>query len=217
MGRLAALDDVTERGADSTRERILRASAELFAERGYRGTTMRAIADAAGVNLAAANYHFGSKQRLLAATLRRHVDPINAARASWLNELEANPAAMNLVAVLRAFVEPALQGTANGPLPQLVARLYGEPKTLSKPLLERAFGVTAERFIVALKSVLPELDEATLRWRFHFAVGAMVHQLNFSEPMPGAQSADEPSADERSRRLVAFMAAGLCGGSGGEI
>ena len=48
--------------ADSaaTRESILDASVKLFSERGYRNTSLRAIADTADVNLAAANYHFGS-------------------------------------------------------------------------------------------------------------------------------------------------------------
>jgi AcrR family transcriptional regulator len=49
---------------EATRERVLAAAGPLFAERGFRGTTMRAIADRAGTNLAAAHYHFGSKQRL---------------------------------------------------------------------------------------------------------------------------------------------------------
>jgi AcrR family transcriptional regulator len=51
-------------GSDATRERVVGAAAELFAERGFRGTTMRAIAERAGTNLASAHYHFGSKQRL---------------------------------------------------------------------------------------------------------------------------------------------------------
>ena len=98
-------------------------------------------------------------------------------------------------------------------MPQLVARLFGEPKTLSNPLLERAFGSTSERFLRALARALPEFDEETLRWRFHFAVGAMVHQLNFNEPMPAvSRRSIQTDAEEKSRRLIAFMAAGLRGG-----
>lgn len=54
----------------TTRRRILSAAGELFAERGFRATTMREIAQRARVNLAAANYHFGSKQDLYLEVVR---------------------------------------------------------------------------------------------------------------------------------------------------
>ncbi len=54
----------------STRARLLAAAGELFAERGFARTTARDIAQRAGVNLAAANYHFGSKRDLYLAVLR---------------------------------------------------------------------------------------------------------------------------------------------------
>lgn len=55
-----------------TRSRLLAAAGERFAERGYRGATLRDIADTAGVNVAAANYHFGSKQALYLEVAREH-------------------------------------------------------------------------------------------------------------------------------------------------
>ena len=54
----------------STRERLLAAASDLFAERGFHGTRARDIAARAGVNLAAANYHFGSKKALYLEVLR---------------------------------------------------------------------------------------------------------------------------------------------------
>ena len=61
-------------GAD-TKEQILNAAEELFARHGYAGTSMRAITKAAGVNLAAVNYHFGTKEKLL--SVRRQLDPVD--------------------------------------------------------------------------------------------------------------------------------------------
>ena len=58
----------------ATRERLVEAAAGLFAERGYRGATLREIARRAGANLAAANYHFGSKQRLYLEVARAEFD-----------------------------------------------------------------------------------------------------------------------------------------------
>ncbi|CAG8999100.1 MAG: hypothetical protein CENE_01064 [Candidatus Celerinatantimonas neptuna] len=49
---------------EQTRDRILKSAGKLFAENGYNGTTSKAICEASGVNLAAVNYHFGSREGL---------------------------------------------------------------------------------------------------------------------------------------------------------
>ena len=75
---MAARDD------RDTRERLLRAASELFAATGLHGATVRDIAGAAGANVAAANYHFGSKEALYLDVLRTQFSAIRdrlAARA----------------------------------------------------------------------------------------------------------------------------------------
>ena len=81
---IQSLQDTT---AGDTREKILDAAEALFVERGYAATSLRAIATAAGVNLAATNYHFGSKMGLFAAVFHRRIEPINQQRLVLLNEL----------------------------------------------------------------------------------------------------------------------------------
>src|SRR6185437_4017324 len=66
MGRIAGV------AATQTRERLLQAAAEVFAERGYDGTRVADIATAAGVSNGALYAHFGSKAELLVAALRAH-------------------------------------------------------------------------------------------------------------------------------------------------
>ncbi|MGW0806025.1 TetR family transcriptional regulator [Nonomuraea sp. NPDC002799] len=66
MGRIAGVT------AAETRERLLRAAAEVFAERGYDGTRVADIAAAAGVSNGALYAHFGSKAELLVTALRAH-------------------------------------------------------------------------------------------------------------------------------------------------
>src|SRR5262249_56597881 len=63
---------VRGRSPDQTRQRLLAAASELFAAQGYHGTTVREIAQRAGVNLAAGNYHFGSKRELYLEVLRAY-------------------------------------------------------------------------------------------------------------------------------------------------
>jgi AcrR family transcriptional regulator len=60
--------------AAGTRERLIEAAGQVFAARGYRGATLREIAERAGANLASANYHFGSKQRLYREVAREHFE-----------------------------------------------------------------------------------------------------------------------------------------------
>ena len=60
-------------GADEagpTREHLLEAAGEVFAEVGFRAATVRAICQRAGANIAAVNYHFGDKEALYAAVLK---------------------------------------------------------------------------------------------------------------------------------------------------
>ena len=79
----------TRADSEETRTRILDAAEELFVEMGFAAASLRAIASRAGVNLAAAHYHFGSKEGLLGATVHRRVAPINEARARGLDALFA--------------------------------------------------------------------------------------------------------------------------------
>ena len=71
-----------------TKDRILDAAEALFMEHGFEATSLRAITAAAGVNLAAVNYHFGSKEELFQAVLTRRLDPMNQERVDLLTALE---------------------------------------------------------------------------------------------------------------------------------
>lgn len=73
----------------STRESILDTAESLFAQQGHEATSMRQITGAAGVNLASVNYHFGSKESLVQAVLKRRLEVLNRERMRLLDELEA--------------------------------------------------------------------------------------------------------------------------------
>jgi AcrR family transcriptional regulator len=96
----------------ATRERLLEAAGRLFAERGYRGATLREIAEHAGANLAAANYHFGSKERLYLEVAREHFERLErrlAEQGAGLGEEElAGLSREELIARLRARVRTML-------------------------------------------------------------------------------------------------------------
>ena len=70
-----------------TKQRILNAGEHLFARDGYHLTSLRSITTEAKVNLAAVNYHFGSKESLLEAVIERRLDPLNKIRQGQLEAL----------------------------------------------------------------------------------------------------------------------------------
>src|SRR3954467_9236629 len=95
----------------ATKGRILDAAEALFLEHGFEATSLRAITAAAEVNLAAVNYHFGSKEELFQAVLTRRLDPMNQERVDLLSRYEqrAAPQALSCEKILTAMFIPALK------------------------------------------------------------------------------------------------------------
>ncbi len=206
--------------ADSaaTRERLLHSSLRLFSERGYEGTSVRAITDDAGVNLAAANYHFGSKQQLLQATFQAALAPINTERLRQLRTLQASDSPPDLTAIVRAFVEPVFLVSQHQYLPKLLANVFAESKEVAVPLLESTFGPTVEEFLRAFARVLPNVSAEDLQWRVHLMVGAMLQLAHFDRPLfPAGKASKRKRATENVtaglEQLVGFAVAGLQQGS----
>src|SRR5712664_2084310 len=94
-----------------TKTRILDAAELLFMEHGFEATSLRQLTSAAGVNLAAVNYHFGSKEELFQAVLTRRLDPMNHDRIELLQKVEREAAgkALSCVKILFAMLIPALR------------------------------------------------------------------------------------------------------------
>jgi AcrR family transcriptional regulator len=200
--------------ADNTRARILLAAEALFAEQGYAATSVRAIATAADVNLAAAHYYFGSKQGLLVAVIHERATPINAHRLQALTELESQPGELKVDAIMEAFFAPFVSGELSEGFPRVMARVFGEPDELIRPIIETEFLPVTRRFIAALQVALPGLSSDELAWRFHFVVGAMLHLVMFSGPLGGSTKA---SVTDAFQHLQAFVVAGLLDGQQSSI
>ena len=91
----------------STKDKILGAAEELFATHGFAGTSLRQVTSRADVNIAAVNYHFGSKENLVNEVFRRRMDQMSAQRLVQLERaLTEQPG--EIEPIIAAFVEPAL-------------------------------------------------------------------------------------------------------------
>ena len=92
-----------------TVERILDAAEQLFAEKGFAETSLRLITSKAGVNLAAVNYHFGSKKALIQAVFSRFLGPFCISLDKELERRQAKPDNKpSLEELLEILVEQAL-------------------------------------------------------------------------------------------------------------
>ncbi|MCB9915257.1 MAG: TetR/AcrR family transcriptional regulator [Planctomycetes bacterium] len=196
----------------STKERLLDSAERLFAERGYAATSLRELTQDAGCNLAAVNYHFGTKEALVLAVLERRVRPVNEERLARLDALEA-AGTPQLEDVLRAFVAPLLERHRDGAAVERVARLFLQLSTMRDPELQhyRLFQSTATRFVAAFLRALPEVDPVTVYWRITFMIPVVAMSFSDAERL-AFLSGGTASADDTERALahmVSFLAGGL--------
>ena len=202
-----------------TRTRILDAAEELFMQHGFEGTSMRLLTTSAGVNLAAVNYHFGSKHALIEAVFRRRLDPMNAARIAELDKLEAESVGRSPSpeAIIRAFLAPSLRlvedakgGGRN--FIRLLGRTYTEPAKLIRQLIGQMYAPTMERYKSALERALPQMPREELVWRMHFMFGTLAYTLAATDTVQliaGCKPEDRYDAQLLEERLTAFLTAGL--------
>jgi AcrR family transcriptional regulator len=161
-----------------TRERLLEAAESLFAEHGYPSTSLRQITGAAGANLAAVHYHFGSKLNLFQEVLHRRLGPINEARIEGLKRAVAQSAGgePDLDAVLRALLAPALEHSVDARDGHRVGRLIGRSISADGEhwrSVKREFDEVFDHFMPVFARLCPHLEPVDLMWRLHFVAGAL--------------------------------------------
>jgi AcrR family transcriptional regulator len=204
--------------SDLTRTSILDAAERLYADRGFADVTLRDIVAAAGVNLAAVNYHFGSKDELIAELFVTRSLATNRER---LNELKAAEAAgggrADIDSILRALVGPTLRGCL-GPDNErsAAARFMIRASIESVPPIRRIKNREIDhlrKFAAAMRRSLPGRNQVDLYWGLHFAL-AMAHQtIRDSERLTKLSegSCDLDNVDGIIERIVAVSVMALTG------
>lgn len=153
-----------------TRTRILDAAEHLLSEHGYRGTSVRAVTEHAGANLAAVGYHFGSKAQLLAAVARRAIEPITAAQREGLDRLEAQQPAPSVARLVEAFAGPMFEEVPAGiddgaRRARVVMSIITDPAEEMRSWSGPEEGLVRDRYLAAFARALPALSPGELRFR----------------------------------------------------
>jgi len=171
---------------DHTRTAILSAAERLYADRGFGEVTLRDIVAAADVNLAAVNYHFGSKDELIAELFVTRSLATNRERLTELKAAEEKGGGSAPIdAIFRALVGPTLRGCL-GPTSEgsTAARFMIRASIESVPPIRRIKNREVDhlrKFAAAMRRSLPGRDDAELYWGLHFALAMSHHTIRERE------------------------------------
>jgi AcrR family transcriptional regulator len=202
----------------ATKARVLRAATELFAERGFHGTTVRDIALRAGANVASGHYHFGSKRDLYVEVLRATFAEVRA----FLDRGGAQIDAATLDRMSRAELEAVLERR----IALMLANLLGPPPSLHGALMLRemldpsdALPIVVAEFIepmmddaaAILRRLEPGLDDERVRWCVASTMGQAIF---YRATLPAALRVFRQTAFTAAyeRRLAAHIAQFSIGG-----
>lgn len=194
-------------------ERLRTVAGALYAREGFGAVSLRRLTVAAGVNLAAVSYHFGSRDGLVEAVVRLTLEPLHAKRLQRLEEIHATPPGTTLESVLGAFLRPAVPDRRETDRldpgwrePQrdalrLVGRICTDPDAVVQRVRQQTDATVLERFRSAIRPLLPHLSEPEVAWRWQRVVGTFASWcLDPGDDEPGAASLTA---------LVVFLAAAL--------
>jgi len=202
--------------SETTRQKLLDVAEKLIAKNGIGNTSLRQIVKEAGVNIAAVNYHFGSKDDLMVAVYQQHFIPVNDERIRRLDNLEAaaNGKAVELEQLIDAFLMPVFEGKlrdkdkrAHNVL--LFSRLHTEGPELRMKIFS-SFSHVLIRFVQAFSKALPTLSPAEIFFRMKCSMGILM-TLAMEPPFPRhtmpLQTELEP--EYLAASLIAYAAAGF--------
>ena len=205
---------MTQAEVTDTKERILDAVEDLVGDFGCDGTSVRMITEAAGVNVAAVNYHFGSKEELLVAAAGRISTAMNEARVRMLREAEERhaPDAVPVVEITRAMVEPAFvamfqagdRATARA---RFGAMICSAPNEALQERVHDCFRQSSDLIWGYLLRAVPDVGEQEMTSRYRAALAVM---MNATADLRNAD--DMKTVEGRDRllgHLVTFLAHGF--------
>jgi AcrR family transcriptional regulator len=201
-----------------SKRRLLDAAEQLFAEKGFEAVSVRDITGLAKTNVAAVNYHFGSREALLSMAMMRYMAPVTQERLARLESIEKkwSGKAAPLEEIIDALVRPLVSQVKKSELSErlfykLIGRIFAQQtEDLPAPIEEQLRHVI-DRFTRSFAKALPAVSGEDLVWRMHFLAGGMIHMLTHQDMLNRITSGSSgaPSMEATLSRFIRFAAAGL--------
>jgi len=200
-----------------TKNKILNAAEVLFSNKGFNGTSLREITSQAEVNLAAVNYHFGSKKELIKAVMSRYMNELAPRLESAFGVLCNEQDKPSLIEVFSAFIDPLLhlnnfKNNGTSIFLQLLGRGYTDSQGFLRWFLTTQYPDVFANFTQAVHKAYPELSAEEMFWRLHFTMGTIVFTMSSSEALIDiAQNDFNRQVDIAGviKQVIPYVAAGV--------
>ncbi len=207
-----------------TKDRIANAAEKIFAEKGFYNSSTRELTSMAGVNLSAINYHFGSKEKLFEAVLKRRLEPINEQRMELLNTIiqrcDKEGARPGIKELFHAFFRPVWDSmvdddNAKNFLMMMVGVIHDPDNKLRNKFFDIMKPVIIVFFDQACKAQ-PELDKGIVFIRAELSIGSFFHGMRMmfpqdSEDFQALHNQFIPDKETYFTELIDFITRGTIG------
>ncbi len=205
----------------STAGSILDAAEELFADKGFSETSLRSITSRAGVNLAAVNYHFGSKKELIQAVFARFLDPfseyLNTQLKERFGDSTENPPELKELLELFAYTVYAMKSerlkTKDQTFVRLIGLAFNQGEGHLLKFIREQYGDVFVRYMALYRQACPNVPDDELFWRIHFALGSAMFSLSGFEILakiaPQGSISEPPNVITVYKYIIPFLVAGM--------
>jgi AcrR family transcriptional regulator len=197
------------------KQRLLDVTERLCAERGFEAVSVRDITGAAEANVAAVNYHFGSRETLISLVVTHRLGPVAKERLARLETIDKKWAGKvaPLEEILEAMLRPLAGNVRKSDLQeslrcQLLGRILAGQGVIFPQEVAQDMENARQRFARLLAKALPSVSSEDLAWRAHFINGGMI-QLLMLQDAPTSEGGSPPTLETTLARFVRFAAAGL--------
>jgi AcrR family transcriptional regulator len=211
--------------AQKTMTKFLNAAEDIFGKHGYEGTTIRAIAARAHVNLGTLKHYWGSKRELFRGLFERRFLPLKEEHLRRLRALEsqtADGATPDVLEVLRTLIEPTFfigftAAHVDADRPQahrkfhlLFGRALMDPSPTVITEMTKMFEEPVELFLKLMRRACPDVSEAEMDWRVNCVFGAQVFSQVYGERV-GRFFGTEADVDESraAKWILHFLMNGI--------
>jgi len=206
-----------------TRELILVAAWDLFAEKGFEAVSVRDVTNAAGVNLASVSYHFGGKDGLIQEVVKRCLNPIHEYEIQLLKDAELHYGSCEKIPmeeIMTCWLRPTLMPEECGGRFDLIMRLtarYLIDSSYSVPLPSlRLMKESFDCYVAAISSHGYSLSKEQIIKQLIFVEGAAIYAAGIGGVIMQIANGHggEPHRVERERILEEVVACSMLGFQG---